>query len=400
MPRILLTDGEARSALAVVRSLGRAGHDVAVCSATGRSLAGASRHCRADLRVPDPAASLERFADAVARIVDERGIEVVIPVTDRTTGVVPLLRARDAPPVVAFPDYDTYLRASDKRGLLEAAAALGVPVPAQVVLERPPADAAESADRLAPAGFPVVLKPARSAVQHGGRVTSFGVSFAESAGELARRLAEIPEAAYPLLIQERIAGTGAGVFVLARGGRVVASFAHRRIREKPPTGGVSVYRESVAVPPALAAHARRIMEHYCWTGVAMIEFKLEHGTGVPYLMEVNGRFWGSLQLAIDAGVDFPRLLVDAALGCELPQIDDYQLGRRSRWLWGDVDHLLWILRTPRAARASHPGLPGRLGALARFLVPWRPGDRLEVLRLDDPRPFFRETVQWFRALRA
>ncbi|MDH5761188.1 MAG: ATP-dependent carboxylate-amine ligase, partial [Gemmatimonadota bacterium] len=122
-------------------------------------------------------------------------------------------------------------------------------------------------------------------------------------------------------------------------------------------------------------------------------------TGTPYLMEVNGRFWGSLQLAVDAGVDFPELLVRVAEGKDVPPIPGYRIGVRSRWLWGDVDHLLSVLRGPKGLRETHPELPTALGAVARFLVPWRPGDRFEVLRPDDPRPFLRESAEWFRALR-
>jgi hypothetical protein len=61
-----------------------------------------------------------------------------------------------------------------------------------------------------------------------------------------------------------------------------------------------------------------------------------------------------------------------------------------------VDQLLARLRHSAARLNLPPGEPGRLGALARFLLLWRPGDRSEILRLDDPRPFVRETVAWFR----
>ena len=58
--------------------------------------------------------------------------------------------------------------------------------------------------------------------------------------------------------------------------------------------------------------------------------------------------------------------------------------------------------TPHApeTRAGHSGVPSRFTAIARFLIPWRPGDRWEVLRLSDPRPFFSESVSWFRSLRS
>ena len=74
----------------------------------------------------------------------------------------------------------------------------------------------------------------------------------------------------------------------------------------------------------------------------------------------------------------------------------WKLGVRSRWWWGDVDQLLARLRHSAASLNLASGEPGRIGALARFLLLWRPGDRNEILRLSDPRPFFRETADWFR----
>ena len=49
---------------------------------------------------------------------------------------------------------------------------------------------------------------------------------------------------------------------------------------------------------------QELLDELNWHGVAMVEFKVTED-GTPYLMEINTRFWGSLQLAIDAGVDFP-----------------------------------------------------------------------------------------------
>jgi hypothetical protein len=251
-------------------------------------------------------------------------------------------------------------------------------------------------------------------------VKKLGVSIAHSREGMREQLQGYDAAAYPLLVQERIEGPGLGGFFLAVDGRVVSSFAHRRLREKPPTGGVSVLRESAPLAPDILQHSYALLRHFEWTGVAMIEFKQDARTGAPYLMEINGRFWGSLQLAIDSGVDFPRLLVDASTGARRreagvsalrtgeeaqPRTEPgegapapYELGVRSRWLWGDVDHLLWILTAPRGYRDRNPDLPGRLRALGRFLLPWTPGQRLEVLRLDDPRPFLRESATWFRSL--
>jgi predicted ATP-grasp superfamily ATP-dependent carboligase len=129
----------------------------------------------------------------------------------------------------------------------------------------------------------------------------------------------------------------------------------------------------------------------------MIECKREQTTGRQVIMEVNGRFWGSLQLAIDAGIDFPALLVSCAAGEPVPETRRYRVGVRSRWFWGDVDHL-W-LRLRRNGNGN--GLAGsRLGAVLDFLrlAPGR--DRFEVGRWNDPLPGVVETLQWLGVLHA
>ena len=140
----------------------------------------------------------------------------------------------------------------------------------------------------------------------------------------------------------------------------------------------------------------RLLEQFDWRGPAMVEYKLDGETGEAFLMEVNGRFWGSLQLAIDAGVDFPRLLVDAALGKTMPQAQPYRAGVRSRWWWGDVDHLLTRMRHGRTALSLPDTAPGRLRVLADFIAASGPRSRNEVLQWSDPMPMVRESLDWFR----
>ena len=127
----------------------------------------------------------------------------------------------------------------------------------------------------------------------------------------------------------------------------------------------------------------------------MVEYKVDAATGTPYLMEINGRFWGSLQLAIDAGVDFPALLVDCALGAPADVAPTPRPGVRGRWWWGDVDHLLARLRRSPAQLSLPPGAPSRARAALAFLA-IGPAVRDAVLRVSDPVPFVLETVQWLQ----
>jgi predicted ATP-grasp superfamily ATP-dependent carboligase len=187
-----------------------------------------------------------------------------------------------------------------------------------------------------------------------------------------------------VLAQEAISGPGIGVFLLLYGGRVLARFAHERVLEKPPSGGVSVLSQSRPIDEELFEKSVRLLEALGWSGVAMVEYKRDATTGEPVLMEINGRFWGSLQLAIDAGVDFPALVAEAALGGDPAPVLDYRPARM-RWEWGHVDHLIARLRTPGGFRA----IPAWLAAFSA---------RGEILRIGDPAPFLRETVGWARAL--
>jgi len=389
---VLVTDGEERAALACVRSLSAAGYDVVVASPRKRSLAGASRFARARVVLPsalvDPAAFLSQLSETVRA----REIDVLLPVTEHS--LRPVLAASDRFPGVHVPfaGIEQFRQVSNKAIVLRTASELGIATPAQHTLET--AADARDADKL-PLAYPLVLKPSRSVVSSGDSATKVGVSYAANAGELARKLDMYPPEAFPILLQQRIVGPGIGVFLLFWNGEVVATSGHRRIRECPPSGGVSAYREAIVPPAALVKQSRELLDHFGWQGVAMVEYKVDEATGTPYLMEINGRFWGSLQLAVDAGVDFPRLLVESALGKrhEVPILGGS--GVRSRWEWGEVNHLIARLRASASALGLPPAAGGRGRALLDFLA-WRRGDRLEVLRLGDPGPFVRETIDWLQ----
>jgi predicted ATP-grasp superfamily ATP-dependent carboligase len=111
------------------------------------------------------------------------------------------------------------------------------------------------------------------------------------------------------------------------------------------------------------------------------------------LMEINGRFWGSLQLAIDAGVNFPRLAVDIALEQAKP-IDSYRVGVRSRWFWGDVDAMVALLLRSRSQLNLPEVHPGRWRTLLSFLKLWQPRTRYELERAGDPRPALLAARRW------
>jgi predicted ATP-grasp superfamily ATP-dependent carboligase len=299
-----------------------------------------------------------------------------------------LQTALPVPPFAAF-DF-----ISDKGRLVEWAAECGVRTPRTEHVDGVRGLRA-MIDRVT---YPAVVKPVRSRylTAQGWRRT--GVHYAYSRDELVSLYQTVDYlASQPTLIQERISGPGVGMFVLFDRGRPIAEFAHRRLREKPPSGGVSVLRESVAVDPVLRRWAERLLAPLAWHGVAMLEFKRDAVTGEAYLIEVNGRFWGSLQLAVDSGLDFPRLAVQLALGAAPAQPPEYREGVRSRWLLGDLDHLLLRLRrTPRELQLPETA-PGRAQALWQFLKCFGRDLHYEIEKINDPVPALFELYQYVRA---
>ena len=322
--------------------------------------------------------------------------DVLLPVTDVTT----MMAAENKQYLekfcaIPFPDYGAVERAADKSGVMKLAEKLDIPVP-RTIYVNDIREAQEAASACSSIGYPVVIKPARSRVRAGNEWKSHGVKYANDEEQLRRILHGLnDEGGFPVLLQERIVGDGVGLFLFMDAGEAVAAFGHRRLREKPPSGGVSVLRESVPVQPELKDYSERLLKALNWQGIAMVEFKQDRRSGQFKLMEINGRFWGSLQLAIDAGVNFPVLLTRSAIGEKDNPCYDYKIGVKSRWFWGDVDALLSRLFKSADELQLPPGYPGRLETLFQFLQLRQKNTRYEVLDGDDIKPWLYETRCWF-----
>ena len=103
-----------------------------------------------------------------------------------------------------------------------------------------------------------------------------------------------------MLVQEYIPNGGElGVYTLFDNQSVPRALSvQRRLRSYPVSGGPSTLRETIRNDASRLATdiAFRLLTKMQWTGVAMVEFRIDARDGMPKLMEVNPRFWGSLQL--------------------------------------------------------------------------------------------------------
>lgn len=302
---ILVLDSDMTPALAVVRSLARLGLQVDVASPTPDAIASYSRYCRAALIYPDPLTHEPDFLAWIADVLDRHAYRLIIPVTERT--VVPLQKLQDRAggERLTIAPREALAVALDKDRTLALAARLGIPAPRSQQIS----DLAALEQASQDVSMPVVLKPARSIGADGAERRQLSVAYAFTPKEMKDKAQHLLRYG-PLLLQEYVGGIGVGIELIADRGEIVFAFQHQRLHEVPLTGGGSSLRKSVSVEPELLEASQKLMATLKWHGVAMVEFKWIPAERRLSLMEINGRFWGSLPLAIAAGADFPAMLYE------------------------------------------------------------------------------------------
>jgi predicted ATP-grasp superfamily ATP-dependent carboligase len=331
--RALITDGQWRKALAATRSLGRQGIQVTVGGTKRLTTSFSSKYCTRRFLYPDPVEQPDDHLEALLRELAEIEYQSIFPMEDDTLALYSENRDEIAKHTrMLIPDHEAIMAARDKAKTIEIAASLDIQCPKSFVFS----DANEAEEHIDEFPLPAIIKPRQSAGSVGQRT----VTAKEDIIPTYRAVS----ADYPMpIIQERLPpeGAGHGVGVLFNmDSEMRAAFAFKRLREYPVGGGPSTLRESIA-DRELVEKARILMEKLQWRGVAMVEFKRDLRDNSIKLLEINPRFWGSLQLAISSGVDFPYLLYRTVVDGDVSPVFEYETGIRCRWLLpGDLLHFL------------------------------------------------------------
>jgi len=334
--RALVLGNDSRSTLAIVRSLGRRGIIVDIGSSERKTPSRYSRYTNRTYLLPEPMYSIERWTKALKVLLRINKYDIIIPASEVT--IIPIMieyEELSKLALVTIPEPDIFLQTLRKDQTLELARNCNVPIP-KSYLVKSMKEVEEAVINLA---MPVVQKPVSSKIRIHDEQLPFRVRYAKDTNELTTSMSELLKFTQ-VLLQEKVPGTGIGQEFLAQDGKILAMFQHERIHE-PSGGGGSSYRKSTDIDPELLVYSKRMIAELGWTGVLMVEYKSDPITGSKWLMEINGRFWGSLPLAIAAGVDFPRLLAEMHLmkkGITAPR---YIQGTKCRNLLLD---LVWVVR--------------------------------------------------------
>lgn len=390
---VMMVDSQFKSSLACARSLGSKGIPVRIFLEDYPSLSSSSKYIKEILHQSNGKSmdSVTNKSQDQCMLFPMTDISMIRCFEDQETGTSKY--------VLPFESYEAYKQLSNKSNLFHMAQELDICCPKTFFSPGKNIDP-DFEKFLSQITFPAVLKPSLSRILTSEGWVNTGVKYSRTLDEFRLVTNKFPFNSYSFLIQERIQGPGVGIFLLTHNGQPKAFFAHRRIREKPPSGGVSVVCESIEPPKEALDAAKLLFERVGWTGVGMVEFKMDKRDNRPKLMEVNARFWGSLQLAISAGVDFPYLLYNMALGQDCSGPDAYKIGLRSRWELGDLDHLLIRMKNKSSSLSLPEDAPSRPRVLFDFCLDFfRPSVKNEVFRWSDPRPFLYELKEYVQDLR-
>jgi predicted ATP-grasp superfamily ATP-dependent carboligase len=381
--------------LAIIRDLGSRGVKVVGIGRSAGALGMSSRYLHEGLvRVAGEAALIEQLLELGHGL----GKACLFAISESDIAMLNRHRARLSTFRPMFADEARMTRVLNKEQTYAAAARVGVRVPRTEQV-------ASMAEVLALGGvlrFPVVLKWANPndvvAILDKAGLALDKTCYCYSADELLAYLQPYEQVGLYPLIQEYCGGYGLGQFVLMHKGEAHYAFQHRRVHEWPPEGGFSSLCESVplASHQDLMAQSIALLRELEWDGIAMVEYRHDPATGESALMEINGRFWGSLPLAYHAGAAFPWLSY-SLLGMGQPVSQGgYRSGMRCRFMIPETKRLLRILFKPGMIadkNVSFRRLPELCEYLADFI---RPRTCYYVFQWTDPAPFFADLGQMLR----
>lgn len=386
---IILNAG-VRQSLMAIRSLGRRGLAVAAALAdtddAGPVPAFASRWCATPVRFKAADGSEGYFTNLETWLAGN-GAKVVIPAHDGTIAMLRAHRDRiERKARIAMASEAAMAIAVNKEHTLAAARRVGLHVPRETVIR----GLSDLRAALRDIGLPAVVKPVESWVGEEEAGHWVGPKLVITEAEAAAAVEAVTRFSSTVLFQQYLTGRREAISFLYARGQVHASFAQWASRTRPPLGGESVLRQSIAIPPDLGPGAEALIREIDLEGYSEVEFRRD-GEGKPYLMEINPRLSASVEVAVRAGVDFPLLLYRWAAGEPIPTVRSYRIGGWMRNLGGDVDSALLAL-----GEQGRPGIPSRARIVMEFATSFFRPAGYDYFWWTDPGPALVATTRFLR----
>ncbi|MHB1485135.1 MAG: carboxylate--amine ligase [Saccharofermentanales bacterium] len=357
--KVFLTNAQQRKTLSAARSLGKKGIAVAACETTGLNPTRFSRYCGDFYKCPDPALLPDEYVTFLIDKIASGSYETIFPMDDDSMELVIDNQGKfDGICRLALPSKESFRFALDKGKTIAIAKKAGAVCPETISID----DLDSLPSKIAHMKFPLVIKPVNSSGSRGIRIVRDEKSFYDTYAEIHN--------AYPFpLVQEYIGGNEKVdvCLIYNKKSELRACFIQKELRHFPAGIGPSTVQESIYHTEAKEI-ALRIMDELPWVGVVELEFMIDRENDRIVFMEINPRFWASLEMAVLAGVDFPDLYHKIAMTGDCEEVFAYREGVRARWLYpGDI---LYFLTSKDRFRMNPPFLNGKRQRLIDDTFSW------------------------------
>jgi len=318
MYKILLTEGANKNTLSIIRNLGKSCYiDVLTPFPPFLTLSAYSKFSGRVFYVQN--SNEETYYKRLLSILRNNDYNVFLPVGLKSYVMASKYKDEiSAYTNLIVPNWEKMKIAYNKDLTMKFAKRVGIPVPKTVII---------TSDNLSKIKeFPIVIK---SSDESGACV-----KYCNTLQELKKNYEYLRKKSKTNIIgQEYIKGFGTGFYGVCKQGKLYAVFMHRRIKEFPVTGGPSAVAMSY-YDKKLFHYGKRICKKLRWDGPLMAEFKYSPEENEYYLIELNPKLWGSLDLTIKAGINVPEILTKLALGEKVKPVKTYKKVK-FRWIFPD-----------------------------------------------------------------
>ena len=376
---VLILGAEPRIAVSIARSLERHGIPVDVAALSRDDVRLSSRAIRKFSYLPDYKNKAHDFITTLIQLIESNRYSMLMPCSDTAlTEVVRYYDRLESRLNVCSPEPKIIKRVLNKNDTLEYAQGCGIPIPVTYHIS----DISDLRDLRQTLRYPMIAKPlSKSKSSH------FKIRYFYGFEEIEKAFSVDPQFGKNTLFQEYCSGEGVGIGTYIHNGEPIAIYQHRRLKEYPSTGGVSVLAISEEPDPLLVEYSTRLLNAVGWEGIALVEFRFNRKERRATLMEINGRYWGSVASAIQAGVDFPLYERQLVHQKKIPVCIRYRRGLRVRWIAGDFLRLHEILIRQNPNRIMHQS---RWAEVIQFFADFRPSVHNMLWSHSDPVPAINE----------
>lgn len=335
---ILILDGHTNQALMLTRALGGKGHLITTgVSETYDNIAGASRYCTDTIIYPDPS-NMEKFIEWLDFFLTARHFDCLIPPYEQTTYAISKYKQQISSLVGLYvPDIEILDLALDKWKTILIAKKLGIPVPnSRILKDHEIINIQKICHEFT---LPLFMKSKRSNYFNGKGFCQSQFLRIDTYSDLIKNYPIFHQNIPHPIIQEYFPGYQLNVSTICQHGEPKVFFTHQGIRDAGLTASATCVRISVVPAHDLLEQTFALLREMKWHGPAEVEYRVDSRTGVPYLIEVNGRVWQGIGFGMQCGVDFDEHILKLCKDQPVTSKNKYRVGEKSRWLLGDIIHL-------------------------------------------------------------